>query len=163
MVLYNFILNGIISLAIIANKEALASVYTSEESIIPLVTDGYVVMALILMIHGLAMVQAGAIRGLGMLHLATWIVLIAFYFVALPAAYLFTFTMRMGMVGLWWGVVAGSIAEVALYLAILYFHCDWKELSITISEQLKITGTLSPNISMLSLSRKSSSKLWGGL
>ena len=53
--LYNFILDGLIALAIVTNREALASVYTSETSIIPLVTDGYVVMALILMLHGLAM------------------------------------------------------------------------------------------------------------
>ena len=97
-----------------------------------------------------------------MLQLATWMVLIAFYLVALPAAYLITFPMAMGMVGLWWGVVAGSIAEVALYSAILYFFCDWKQLAISISEQLKITGVLSPNASMSKLSR-SSSRQWGGL
>jgi MATE family multidrug resistance protein len=76
-------------------------------------------MAVVLMLHGLAMIQAGAVRGLGMLELATWMVLIAFYFVALPSAYLFAFPLDMGMLGLWWGVVAGSIAEIILYVIIL--------------------------------------------
>lgn len=98
-----------------------------------------------------------------MLQLATWMVLIAFYFVALPAAYFFTFSLMMGVVGLWWGVVAGSIAEIVLYVIILRFFCDWKALALTISAQLTITGHLSPNVSMSKLSRHSSQKQWGGL
>jgi len=65
--LYNLVLNGLIALAVVTFSEGLAGVYTSEASIVPLVTDGYKVMAVILMLHGLAMVQAGAVRGLGML------------------------------------------------------------------------------------------------
>lgn len=155
---YNFVLDGLIALAIVSFSEGLAGVYTSEASIIPLVTDGYKVMAIVLMLHGLAMVQAGAVRGLGMLQLATWMVLFAFYFVALPAAYFFTFSLTMGVVGLWWGVVAGSIAEIVLYVIILRFYCDWDELAITISTQLRITGVFSPNASMSKLSRHSSYK-----
>ena len=44
----------------------------------------------------------------------------------------------MGMVGLWWGVVAGAIAEIVLYLFILTFKCDWKRLAEKISRDLKI-------------------------
>jgi len=84
-------------------------------------------------------------------------VLIAFYFVALPAAYFFTFSLTMGVVGLWWGVVAGSIAEILLYVIILRFFCDWKDLAFTISAQLRMTGVFSPNASMSRLSRHSSS------
>lgn len=54
--LYNLVLDGLIALAVVTFSEGLAGVYTSEASIIPLVTDGYAVMALILMLHGLAMV-----------------------------------------------------------------------------------------------------------
>jgi Na+-driven multidrug efflux pump len=61
-------------------------------------------------------------------------VLFAFYFVALPAAYMFAFLMEQGMVGLWWGVVAGSCAEIILYLIILHCVCNWHQLAIKISE-----------------------------
>lgn len=69
-----------------------------------------------------------------MLELATWMVLFAFYFVALPAAYFFAFPLSLGMAGLWWGVVAGAIAEIILYVIILKFFCNWKSLAIKISQ-----------------------------
>jgi MATE family multidrug resistance protein len=118
------------------DRDGLADIFTSPENsaeLKPLIMEAYSVDALILILHGLAMVQAGAVRGLGMLELATWMVLIAFYLVALPAAYLFTFPAGLGMVGLWWGVVAGSLAEIALYVVILRFFCNWKTLALKIS------------------------------
>lgn len=130
--------------------------------------NGYLVMTVILMLHGLAMVQAGAVRGLGMLELATWMVLIAFYFVALPAAYLFTFPLGMGMIGLWWGVVAGALAEISLYIVILTFYCNWEKLAISISQELKLnrSTSYSPNVSMnrsLSGYEGSKQQQWGGI
>lgn len=117
-------------------------------------------MCLVLMLHGLAMVQAGAVRGLGMLELATWMVLFAFYFVALPLAYLFAFPVGMSMVGLWWGVVGGSIAEIVLYVVILRFKCDWKRIAIEISENLKIKE-VSPNNSAMLGGGDPTPKGWG--
>ena len=89
--LYNFFLNGVIAILVYNFREALSRVYTNDDLLIPLVMQGYTVMTFVLMLHGLAMVQAGAVRGLGMLELATWMVLIAFYLVALPGAYIFAF------------------------------------------------------------------------
>ena len=117
--LYSFILDSILAITIFFLKEGLASLYTSEENLIPLVTEAYNVMLLILLLHGMAMVQAGAVRGLGMLEIGSYMVLFAFYIVSLPMAYLFTFVLNMGMPGLWWGVVAGSLSEVILYFIFL--------------------------------------------
>jgi multidrug resistance protein, MATE family len=127
--LYNFILNAVVALFIYLNRDILARVYTSDLTLIPDVMNGYTVMTVVLMIHGLAMVQAGALRGLGMLELATLMVLFAFYGVALPAAYLFAFVYDMKMVGLWWGVVAGAVSEILLYLIIFQFFCNWEQLA----------------------------------
>ncbi len=98
-----------------------------------MITDAYLVMILVLMFHGLAMVQAGAVRGLGMINLANYVVFFAFYVVSLPAAYLCSFTWQMGMVGLWWGITAGAVAEIILYFFFLRFVCDWKKIAIEIS------------------------------
>jgi multidrug resistance protein, MATE family len=149
--LYNLILNGLIGLWMHVDREGLAHLFTSAETgeaTKQMIMEGYSVDALVLILHGLAMVQAGAVRGLGMLELATWMVLFAFYFIALPAAYLLTFPLNMGMPGLWWGVVAGSLAEIVLYVLILRFFCNWKSLAIKISQELKAGHLMSPNMSM---------------
>jgi len=54
--LYNFIINGILALTILAFREGFARIYTNQENLIPLVMDGYSIMCLVLMLHGLAMV-----------------------------------------------------------------------------------------------------------
>jgi MATE family multidrug resistance protein len=137
-VLYNVILNLLIAGAIFTFRYELARVFTVDETLIPLVTQGYFVMIFVLILHGLAMVEAGAVRGLGMLTLASWIVLFSFYCVALPCAYAFSFPFALGMLGLWWGVAAGGIAEIILYFVILTYICDWKHITRHVSSQLRI-------------------------
>lgn len=110
-----------------------------------MVMDAYSIMVLVLLTHGLAMVQAGAVRGLGMLHTASWVVFFAFYFVSLPAAYVLAFPFRWGIIGLWFGVVIGSIVEVLLYFVFLRFFCDWKLIAVEISDRMKMKQ--SPDIS----------------
>lgn len=82
-----------------------------------------------------------------MLQTATYVVFFAFYFISLPAAYLFAFPMEWGMIGLWYGIVVGSIIEVILYFILLRFFCNWDKLAVEISERMKMK--LTPNISML--------------
>jgi MATE family multidrug resistance protein len=79
-----------------------------------------------------------------MLEIATWLVFFAFYIVSLPLAYYFTFPLDWGMVGLWWGVVCGSISEVLLYVLLLKYICNWERLALKISQSMKES---SPNIS----------------
>jgi MATE family multidrug resistance protein len=129
-------------------RDILARVFTSQEELIPLIKDAYTVDILILLAHGFAMIQAGAVRGLGKLSMATGMVFFAFYVVSLPGAYFFAFTMEMGMVGLWWGVVVGSISEVILYFFFLRFWCDWKNLAIEISQRMQNSRHISPNVSI---------------
>lgn len=87
------------------------------------------------------MIQAGAIRGLGLLQLASWIVLFAFYCVGLPGAYICAFYLQWGLVGLWWGVVSGSIAEIVLYTLIIRYLTDWKGIAQTVSREMHKKST----------------------
>ena len=80
-----------------------------------------------------------------MLHTASWVVFFAFYFVSLPAAYVLAFPFEQSIVGLWFGVVIGSVVEVVLYFVFLRFFCDWKLIAIEVSDRMKLKQ--SPDIS----------------
>lgn len=146
--LYSFLLDLTLGVILYFTRDQLARIFTTQEELIPLIKEGYFVMILILLTHGFAMVQAGAARGLGQLNMATGMVFFAFYVVSLPCAYLFAFPMKMGMIGLWWGVVAGSVSEVVLYFFFLRFWCDWKRLAVEISQRMQGSRSHSPNISI---------------
>jgi len=143
--LYSFMLNIVVGAAIFLFREGLSRVFTNQMELVPMVMDAYCIMVLVLLTHGMAMVQAGAVRGLGMLHTASWVVFFAFYFVSLPSAYLLAFPYRWGIMGLWFGVVIGSTVEVVLYFVFLRFFCNWKLIAIEISERMKTKQ--SPDIS----------------
>lgn len=56
--LYNLILNGLIGLWMHLDREALAKIFTSAENadLVPLIIEAYSIDALIIILHGLAMV-----------------------------------------------------------------------------------------------------------
>ena len=52
------------------------------------------------------------------------------------------------MIGLWWGVVCGSIAEIVQYGYILGFWVNWKNIAREISMDLKMKWAHSPDVSI---------------
>ena len=54
--LYSFLLDLALATTIYFLRDGLARLYTSEENLIPMVTEAYTVMLLILLLHGMAMV-----------------------------------------------------------------------------------------------------------
>ena len=87
-----------------------------------------------------------------MLKTASWVVLIAFYCVALPCAWLFAFGWHKvqsstDMIGLWWGVVCGSTAEIVQYVFVLGYWVNWRSIAREISMDLKLKWAHSPNTS----------------
>jgi multidrug resistance protein, MATE family len=54
--IYSFLLDALVGFFIVAFRENLAHVFTTQEELIPMVKDAYIVMVLILLLHGLAMV-----------------------------------------------------------------------------------------------------------
>jgi Na+-driven multidrug efflux pump len=69
-----------------------------------------------------------------MLEMATWVVFFAFYFVSLPLAYYLAFPYKMQVMGLWYGIVGGSISEVILYFLFLKFVCNLDKIAVKIAD-----------------------------
>ncbi len=67
---------------------------------------------------GLQVVAGGVVRGMGKTRVLAVTHFIAFYVVALPAAYYLAFERNMGLPGIWWGLCIG-LGAVALWL------CFW--------------------------------------
>ena len=59
---------------------------------------------------GLQVVAAGILRGAGETRAALLSNLLGFYLIGTPVSLWFGFHEKMGVVGLWWGFVAGLVA-----------------------------------------------------
>ena len=66
---------------------------------------------------GLQVVGGGLMRGMGRPKAGAIVNLIGFYVIGLPLGWLLGFPMELGIMGIWWGLVAG-LGGVALMLCV---------------------------------------------
>jgi MATE family multidrug resistance protein len=66
-------------------------------------------------------VGLGALRGIKDVKIPTYITLIAYWLVGLPSSYIFAFTLKMGVQGVWYGLSLGlTLAAVLLFWRFTY-------------------------------------------
>ena len=75
---------------------------------------------------GLKSNAGGALRGLGEQRLLLLMNIIGFWVLAIPSGALLTFVAKMGVSGLWWGMIIGvySAAFLGIYLLRVYIYWD---------------------------------------
>src|SRR5262249_23492032 len=85
----------------------LARLLTNQEAVIKAALPLFFVAALFQLADGLQAAGIGALRGAADTRFAFISNLIGYWIVGLPASLLLGFRWHMGIVGLWWGFVAG--------------------------------------------------------
>ena len=90
--------------------------FTADPDVAAVAARLLVVAAFFQVFDGAQVVGSGALRGLTDVKVPTVITFIAYWLVALPAAYLLAFHTRLGPTGVWIGLAAG-LASAALLLA----------------------------------------------
>ena len=104
-------LAGIVALI----PETLASIYTDDPVIVPIIVSALFVAAFLIAIDGMQAVLVGALRGATDVWPATGLGLVSFWGVMLPVAWLLGHHLELGVAGLMWGEVLG-IAVASLLL-----------------------------------------------
>lgn len=94
-----------------------ARVYTSVPEVVTVAAALIPIAGLFQVFDGVQVVSSGVLRGSGDTHAAMIANLLGFWLVGIPVSLLLGFTAKLGVVGLWWGFVAG-LAAVALFLTL---------------------------------------------
>lgn len=92
-----------------------AHAYTSVPGVVAIAATLIPIAGVFSIFDGLQVVAAGVLRGAGDTHAALWANVFGFWLIGLPVSLLLGFTAKLGVVGLWWGFVAG-LAAVAFFL-----------------------------------------------
>lgn len=94
---------------------ALAEAMSMDPAVIQLAATLFIIMAMLQIADGVQGTSLGALRGMSDMNVPTVITLLAYWPLALPAAYIMGFTMEMGAVGVWLGYTLGlTVAAIAL-------------------------------------------------
>jgi MATE family multidrug resistance protein len=108
---------GCSALVFLGVPRALVSVFTEDPPTAELATNLLGIAAAFQLFDGVQAVAAGALRGAGDMRFPFVVNVAAHWLVGLPLSLTFSFVLRWGVRGLWWGLMAGlTVVAVALLL-----------------------------------------------
>jgi MATE family multidrug resistance protein len=88
--------------------------YTSDISVIAIAAQLLIIAALFQLFDGTQVVGLGILRGMGDVNIPTIFTMIAYWIVGLPIGYLLGIHLKMGVTGVWYGLVMGLLTSSAL-------------------------------------------------
>ncbi|OZJ02302.1 hypothetical protein BZG36_05065, partial [Bifiguratus adelaidae] len=123
-VVFALVFGSINSIILLAAKDVLGYMFTSDEAVIAVVSSILPLCALFQIADGSAGIIGGIVRGMGRQKIAAYLNLLAYYVIALPLGTWLTFKLRFGLQGLWIGLC------LALYItaggqAIFLYGANW--------------------------------------
>lgn len=98
-------------------RGSLPLLYIEDAAVVSLAAVLLPIAAAFQIFDGLQVVGGGLMRGMGRPKAGAIVNLIGFYVIGLPLGWLLGFPMGLGVIGVWWGLVAG-LGGVALMLCI---------------------------------------------
>jgi len=105
------------ALLFISIPSLLARMLTNQQNVVAAAIPLFFVAGLFQLSDGLQAAGIGALRGAADTRFAFLSNIVGYWIVGLPVALLLGFTMKMGVVGLWWGFVAGlTVVAVLVFL-----------------------------------------------
>lgn len=108
---------GVSALAFALFPRPLSRLITNQENVITVAIPLMLVAAVFQLSDGIQAVGAGVLRGAGDTKYAFYANIVGHWCIGLPVALWLGFRMRMGIVGLWWGLCAGlTVVAVLLFL-----------------------------------------------
>lgn len=118
-------------------KKQFAVLFTHDPKIVELMHDLIPIYALIIICDYIQGVQGGIIRGMGYQHFASLIMIIWYWLVAIPIAYILAFKFDYRIKGVWLGLPAGSLLIWSSFTSIL-FITDWRKLANEVHQRKEI-------------------------
>jgi multidrug resistance protein, MATE family len=93
------------------------TLYINDQEVIAVAASLLIIAGFFQLSDGLQVVCIGALRGLEDMKVPTLFIFIAYWIIALPLGYCFTFIFNWGAVGIWWGLLIGlTITGIMMYM-----------------------------------------------
>ncbi|MFT7665129.1 MAG: MATE family multidrug resistance protein, partial [Planctomycetota bacterium] len=105
------------AIAFVVFRDEIPKLYSTEAKVIAAAAAILPLAALFQVFDGIQVVGSGVLRGMGRTRPAVVFNFIAFYVLALPIGATLTFTVGIGLPGIWWGLFIGLAAVAVMLLA----------------------------------------------
>ncbi|KAK4476598.1 hypothetical protein RD792_015756 [Penstemon davidsonii] len=131
------LLIGMLSmLLIIATKNHFAIIFTNSERMQKAVADLAYLLALTMFLNSIQPVISGVAVGGGWQGLVAYINLVCYYIIGLPIGFLLGYKTKLGVQGIWMGMILGTFLQT-LILLIIVWKTNWNEEVAQASERMR--------------------------
>ncbi|MDB5111747.1 MAG: family efflux transporter, partial [Mucilaginibacter sp.] len=89
-------------------------IYTSDNKVIVIAAQLLIIAAFFQLFDGAQVVGLGILRGMGDVNIPTIITFIAYWIIGLPVGYLLGIYFKIGVTGVWYGLVLGLMASAIM-------------------------------------------------
>ncbi|XP_038669046.1 multidrug and toxin extrusion protein 1-like, partial [Scyliorhinus canicula] len=116
----------VISSILLAIKNVVGYVFTNDKEIAHLVSQVIPLNAAFYLFDSMAGVSGGVIRGVGKQKLGAIGNLVGFYAIGLPIGISLMFKTKLGIIGLWTGMLICVVVQAVFFLTVIY-RIDWNK------------------------------------
>ncbi|XP_058561615.1 multidrug and toxin extrusion protein 2-like isoform X2 [Neofelis nebulosa] len=106
-------------------KNKLGRIFTNDEQVIALVNKVLPIYTVFQLFEAICCVYSGVLRGSGKQAFGAVVNMVMYYVIGLPLGIVLTFVVRMGIMGLWLGMLACGLLGAAAF-AVYTARMDWK-------------------------------------
>lgn len=108
------------------SRDVIGYIFTTEQDILQRVADVMIIFCFMHVFDAVAGVTGGVLRGAGKQLIGALCNLVGYYFIGFPIGVSLMFAAKMGIVGLWTGLVVCVFMQ-SLFFLILVCKLDWKK------------------------------------
>ncbi|WP_341842766.1 MATE family efflux transporter [Chitinophaga caseinilytica] len=110
------VMMGIAALVFVLGSRWLPLMYINDPEVVHMASGLLLIAAFFQLFDGTQVVGLGVLRGLGDVRVPTVITMIAYWVIGLPVGYILGFPLKLGVQGIWWGLLLGLVvASVLLF------------------------------------------------
>ncbi|XP_029784227.1 multidrug and toxin extrusion protein 1-like [Suricata suricatta] len=110
----------------LACKDLMGYVFTTDRQIVALVAQVIPISGVSHVFEGLACTCGGILRGSGNQKVGAIVNAIGYYLIGLPIGISLMFVVRLGLIGLWLGIIICAITQ-SLYFLVFVARLNWKK------------------------------------
>jgi len=126
----SFLIGVLISLVLIITRNIYPSLFSSDTSVEALVKELTIILVLCIIIDNVQPVLSGVAIGAGWQAVVAYVNIACYYLFGVPLGLVMGYKLGMGVKGIWYGMMIGTIVQTCVLFIIIY-RTNWnKEASI---------------------------------
>lgn len=125
----------LVSVAILSLRRVIGYAYSNEKEVVDYVWKMIPLVSISVIMDSCQGVLSGIARGGGWQHIGAYVNLGAYYLVGIPTAVVLAFVVHVGGMGLWIGILSGSVIQCIL-LGLITSFTNWNQQAASARERV---------------------------